>query len=180
MKKVLLIVLAVVLSVSVCGCGKEEIDPKTVEKVFDITEYNMSITANETFYDNESENYNLQITDDKANISIMAYKTSEFETMTPKEVYEYHNQDMFSRREEVTVIKEEDTGVYVGRKIIHTRYSAVLDGSENYYDTFLIDFEGKGVFAWVLVNGLPETIEADGDYYHRIVRTIKLVEATDK
>lgn len=145
--------------------------------IFEIPFYKLSLTANESFEkDNEDSNWDLQLTNGNAYISIMAYKYIDLaEDQSPKEIYDWHNEELFSKRDNVSVVKEAVTETEADRTIIKTRYSAENDGSKNYYDSYLLDFKNDEVFAWVLVTGTPSYIESTKEL-EDIVYTLKIIE----
>lgn len=143
------------------GCSLMKNSWEKQEAVFEIPLYGLTLTAYDTYrVDAENSSWDLQITDGNAYISVMAYKYIDLsEEQTPEAIYDYHNSDIFSRRDNVKVIEEAAATREESRTITKTRYSAELDGTKNYYDSFLVDFRGNEVFAWVLVTGTPSYVE---------------------
>ena len=104
MKKVIAILLLVCVVFSGCSMLMKA---DVTEKAFSIATYDLQLTADSTFYENTGGSFDLQITNDKAYVSIMAYRYIDLpEGITPRDVYDTQNEDLFSRRTAVTVIEE--------------------------------------------------------------------------
>lgn len=175
MKRCILACVLVLLCLIAAGCGMPEEENETKEKVFNIEDFGLTLKTDESFrLSDGGENFDLQITDGNCYISFMVYKKIDLaEEQTPESVYDYHISDMFSRRENVTVISEKSYGVYAGRDVIHSRYSAELNGNKNWYDMYLVDFKGEDTFAWVLVTAMPSHLETYGDDYKNVVLALR-------
>ena len=148
------------------------------EKTFKVYGYDLKITANSNFKDDSEDSpWDLQITNNNVYLSVMAYEYIDLsEGQSPKDLYDFHNEDLFSRRENVSVIEEEATQTLTGKNITKTRYSAEADGNKNYYDTYLIDFTESEVFAWVLVTGTPSYLKNNTEELESIVYSLETVD----
>lgn len=163
MKKLMVFLLVACL---LAGCGAA--NQTASEKVFTVDGYNLQLTADSSFYQNTGGSFDLQITNDHAYISIMAYKYIDLpDGMTPLDAYQVQNEDIFSRRTNVTAIEEGQT---------RGLYSAERDGVKNYYATYLIDLPEHETFAWVLVTGAPSYVENNREYLDGIVDSLKIAE----
>lgn len=171
MKKLTLLLLIVCMLFSAAGCSAlndvaDLISP--TEEVFSIEGYRLQITADSTFKTNTGGNFDLQITNGKAYISIMAYKYIDLpEDTTPQDVYDVQNEDLFSKRTNVTAIEESET---------QALHSAEKDGVKNYYATYLIDLPDAETFAWVLVTATPSYFENNKEYLNNIVYSLTTIE----
>lgn len=173
----LILLFAIILS----GCSP--VVDKLMEnsvKTFEIPSYGLSFTADGDFEEAESGGgWNIQITDGAAYFSIMAYEYADLsEGQTPEDVYRYHNEDIFSRRENVTVVTEEKGEIWNEITYLNTVYSAEKDGVKNYYSSYLVDMEQDGIFAWVLVTSTPSYLEKNSEEFKEMVRSIKYVSNT--
>ncbi len=166
--------LPVIFTLCIClifsGCSSA---PKEI--THEITDYNLQITADSKFKDAKSESWDLQLSDGMSYISVMAYSYSDLaEGQTPKDLYNYHNDDLFSRRENVSVIEKEKAEKTSTANVVKTRFSAEKDSSKNYYDSFLFEFEKGEVFAWVLISATPSYLEKNTNELHNIVYSLTL------
>ena len=115
-------------------------------------------------------NFDLQITNGNSYIGIMAYKYIDLPNgLTPLDVYDMQNEDIFSRRESVAVIEEAETQSLPNGVLTQAVYSAEKDGVKNYYAAYLVDLPEEETFAWVLVSAIPSYLVANREYLHNIV-----------
>ncbi len=169
MKKIIVLFVIACMLFSTAGCSALNdiaslVEPK--EAVFSIDSYHLQITADSTFREKTGGNFDLQIANDNAYISIMAYKYIDLpEDLTPLDVYDMQNEDIFSRRTAVAIIEQSKTQSH----ITHAVYSAEKDGVKNYYATYLVDFPDEETFAWVLVSAMPSYLDNNKEYLHNIV-----------
>ena len=171
MKKVIAILLLVCVFFSGCSMLRKA---DVTEKAFSIDSYDLQLTADSTFYENTGGSFDLQITNDKAYVSIMAYRYIDLpEGITPRDVYDTQTEDLFSRRTAVTVIEETEE---LSQNITGGLYSAEKDGVKNYYATYLVDLPQEETLAWVLVTATPSYLEANREYLYDIVRSLKTAE----
>ena len=172
-KKVIVVLLAACMLFSAVGCSvlnETASVLKPTEAIFSIDNYYLQITADSTFQENTGGSFDLQITNDHAYISIMAYKYIDLpEDLTPQDVYDMQNEDLFSRRTAVTVLEEAKTQSQAKQVVTQALYSAEKDGVKNYYATYLIDLADEETFAWVLVTAMPSYLDDNQEYLHNIV-----------
>lgn len=167
MKKVAVIILAVCMLLSGCSV-LEDVTPfiEITEKGFSVEDYGLQITADSTFRENTGGSFDLQITNDDAYISVMAYKYIDLpEDTTPADVFDMQNDDLLSKRTAVNVIEEATTEGAITKAL----YSAEKDGVKNYYGSYLMDFPEAQTFAWVLVTAVPSYFESNRAYLDGIV-----------
>ena len=173
MKKAILVFLTTCILLSAAGCSalhKAESVFKPTETVFSIDNYHLQITADSSFQEKTGGAFDLQITNDKAFVSIMAYKYMDLpEGLTPQNVYETQNEDLFSKRTAVTAVEEAKTQTLSQKEITYAMYSAERDGVKNYYVTYLVDIPLEETFAWVLVTAAPSYLDNNQEYLHNIV-----------
>lgn len=161
MKRILLLLAACAL-IFAAGCTAS--DHTAAPAVFAIDDYGLQLTADSSFREDTNGSFDLQITNDKAYISVMAYKYTDLpDSTTPLDVYHTQNEDLFSKRDAVTAIEESET---------RGLYSAQRDGVKNYYATYLLDFPEAETFAWVLITATPSYLEANRDSLDSIVETL--------
>lgn len=163
------------LSLSLTGCLPLDLATATYdEKEFTIEDYGVSFTATTEWEESEDTPFDLQISDNNSYFSVMAYNQIDLaEDQTPESIYEWHNEDIFSRRENVKIIEDYTTYTNNGKTITSTLYSAEFDEGKNYYYSFLVTFDdNEDVFAWVLVTGVPSYISNHKDDYIEIVNTM--------
>lgn len=166
MKRINAALALVLLAAIFCSCSAQT-------KSFTVSDYGITVECS-GFHDCKSENWDLQLYDQRAYFSVMAYYYVDLaEGQTPKEIYDFSNEDIFSRRENVSVVIEETELTAEGKTVIKTRYSAEKDGNKNYYDSYLVDFPDKGVFAWVLVTSVPSYLEKNGPGFDEYVKSMK-------
>ena len=102
MKKVLVMFLIACILCSVAGCSIPNdtdtlIQPK--DTVFTIKSYDLQLTADSTFEENTGGSYDLQITNGSTYVSIMAFQYIDLPSnLTPLDVYDMQNEDLFSKR----------------------------------------------------------------------------------
>lgn len=180
MKRVSVVLLMVCVLFSATGCSilNDAISHvKPTEAVFSIDSYQLQITADSSFQEKTGGNFDLQITNDNAYISIMAYKYIDLpEGLTPLDVYDMQNEDIFSRRDAVTVIEETKTQSIPRHVVAQAMYSAEKDGVKNYYATYLVDIPEEETFAWVLVTAIPSYLNNNREYLHNIVCSLTTIE----
>lgn len=181
MKKALLYFLIVCMLLSATGCSLQEVldTPlvKPTEAVFSIDSYALQITADSSFRENTGGSFDLQLTNDNAYVSVMAFKYIDLsEDLTPMKVYEMQNEEIFNRRESVKEIDENKAPTLSGNAVKTALYSAEKDGTKNYYTTYLVDFPDKEIFAWVLVTSMPSYLTENREYLHNIVCSLSPIE----
>lgn len=181
MKKAIIFLLTVCMVLSAAGCTlpidslsstkpTETTPPKPEETVFNIDTYHLKLTADSTFSENTGGSFDLQITNGHAYVSVMAYHYIDLPTgVTPQDVLEMQNEDLFSKREHVTTIEETKTESNAQQTITHGLYSAERDGVKNYYASYLVDLPEAEVFAWVLVTAVPSYLVENQEFLHNIV-----------
>lgn len=173
MKKLLAFFLALGMMCAIAGCSLSEdvlsaIQPQ--EKIFLLEDYDLQIVADSTFEDKTGGSFDLQITNDNAYVSIMAYPYIDLpEGTTPLDVLELQNNDIISKRDNVSVVEERKTQAISQGEVTYMVYSAQKDGVKNYYATYLVDFPEAEICAWVLVTATPSYYTGHTDYLHNIV-----------
>jgi len=176
MKKIVIciLVLCVILSISGCNSIEEILSPSAPETaIFNIAGYGLQLTADTDFRESTGGNYDMQITNDDCYISIMAFSYIDLpQDVSPADVYDMQNQDLFSRRENTVIIEALQTKSDSGRTILRTLYSAEKSGSKNYYGSYLIDFPTEKTFAWILVSAVPSYYQSHSTYLHGIVTSL--------
>jgi len=99
-KKVIIFLLTVSLLFCASSCAfLDGISSlfETTDKVFEVEGYDLQIKADSTFYKTDADNLDLQITNDDAYISILAYEYIDLPTdTTPLDVYYIQNEDLFN------------------------------------------------------------------------------------
>lgn len=186
MKRKGLICVILVLTLCVCGCGISELKDYDVkddivkendveDKEFVIDYYNISITTDYTWSDTERTNWDLQLTNTNSYISIMAYYEIDLaEGQTAIDIYEWQNDDVLNKRENVKVIEPLEVIDTDDKKFTTTLYSAENDGMKNYYYSILVEFdEHEDVFAWVLITASPSYFAKNKENYLDIINTMK-------
>ncbi len=170
MKKFYCVLLLICTVLSASGCADLLPAQTPRETVFPIDAYHLQITADSSFKSVEVSNFDLQITNGSVYLSVMGYHYIDLPTdSAPIDYYNFHNEDMFSRRQNVAVIEEAKTESSAERTLIRTLYSAEKDGVKNYYASYLVDFPEAGVFAWVLVTSTPSYMQNNSAALHEIV-----------
>ena len=180
MKKVMVVLLTVCILFSEAGCSFLNDTyslTKQTETVFSIDSYNLQITADNAFHQEPISNFDLQLTNRNSYISIMAYKYIDLaNNSTPLDIYDMQNEDLFSRRENVTIIEDVEVQSLPQAVVTQTTYSAEREGIKNYYVSYLIDFPNAETFAWVLVTAVPSYIDNNRAYLNNIVCSLESIE----
>ena len=180
MRKILRGLLAVCVLFNMWGCSDiaDIVQPaKSAEKVFVIDNYDLQITADSSFSENTGGEFDLQITNDNAYISIMAFAYIDIPSdLTPMDIFELQNEEIFNRRDSVRVVEEVETKDIAQGQVRQAVYSAEKDGNKNYYATYLIDMPEEEVCAWVLVTAMPSYMDKNREYLQDIVCSLQGVE----
>lgn len=180
MKKAIAVLLTLCVLFGAVGCSipegmKSVIKP--TEKDFTIDSYDLRITADSSFREDTGGSFDLQITNDDAYVSVMAYKYMDLpEGTTPQDVYEIQNEDIFSKRTAVKVVEDTKEEKVDQRTVTYAVHSAERDGTKNYYATYLVDCPEQEICAWVLVTAMPSYMDKNRDYLHDIVCSLTPVE----
>ena len=180
MRKAFLLILTLCMLLSVTGCTlpidtvstsqPTTTDPAPAEAVFRIDDSRLQITADSTFREKTAGSYDLQLTNDRCYISIMAFKYIDLPTgVTPTDVFDMQNEDLWSKRDNVATVEKVTTQTLPHCTVTHTMYSAEKDGSKNYYASYLVDFPNAETFAWVLVSAMPSYLVENKAYLNTIV-----------
>ena len=173
MKKAIVFILMTCILFSAVGCSST----KPSEKIFSIESYNLQIKADNTFSEKTAGDFDLQITNDKCYISIMAFEYIDLPNdLTPSDVYDMQNDDIFSRRSNVTTIEETKSESFSNRTITKALYSAEKDGIKNYYATYLIDLPEDEVFAWVMITAMPSYLSDNQEYLNNIASSLTTIK----
>lgn len=185
MKRIISLLLVVCIALPFAGCSAVlerlstvmPMETEPTEKTFTVNNYPLQIVADTSFYDKTGGSFDLQITNDSCYLSVMPYLYSELpEGIAAQDVYDIQNEEIFSKREAVTPVAEAKTQSLPQGEMIYGVYSAEKDGVENYYATYLIDFPGQEICAWVLVTAVPSYYQSNTDYLHNIVCSLSAVE----
>lgn len=180
MKKIIAFLLMTCILYSAVGCsvqGDTDSLFKPTETLFSINSYHLQITADSTFQEKTGGSYDLQITNGRAYISIMAYKYIDLpEGLIPLDIYDMQNEDLLSKRNAVAIIEEAKTLSLSQSTITHALFSAEKDGVKNYYASYLVDLPDDETFAWVLVSAMPSYLNDNREYLHDIVCSLTSVK----
>jgi len=180
MKKATVLLLITCMLLSAVGCtaiSDTGLLSEPTETVFPIDSYDLQLTADSSFQEKTGGSFDLQITNGKAYVSVMAYKYIDLpEGVTPRDVYDMQNEDLFSKRTAVTVIEEIKTQTVSQKTVTQALHSAEKDGVKNYYATYLIDLPEEEVLAWVLVTATSSYLEAKQEYLNNIVFSLSATE----
>ena len=163
------IALFLIVCVLLSGCSPL-VKESPQSKIFAVESYHLQITADGSFSEKTGGSFDLQITNNKSYISIMAFQYIDLpQDSTPLDVYDAQNNDLFSKREKVTVVEKSKTQTITQGTATYGVYSAEKDGTKNYYATYLMDFPEKETFAWVLISATPSYYTNNTEYLHNIV-----------
>lgn len=111
------------------------------EKIFTIDDYDIYFTADKDWEEVSQDNFDIKITNDKCYFNVMAYHTVDLaEIWTPAYLYDWHNNDIFSQRENVEIIKSCNTYLKNGKTILYTLYSAEHENDKYYYGSCMVTF----------------------------------------
>lgn len=180
MIKKIIVLLTTCILFSTVGCSVPNnsaslLKPK--ETVFTIDNYHLQITADSTFNEKTDGDWDLQITNENAYISIMAYKHIDIsENLTPLDIYDMQNEELIRQRTAVNVIEKSKTQTFSQQVVTHALYSAENDGVKNYYATYLIELPNDETFAWVLVSAMPSYLDENKEYLHNIVCSLSTIK----
>ena len=159
MNRIIAMILALILSIGAAFFGPDGADGD-IAKLYQVPGYDVWVTVPSDWEKTDSANMDIQLTNGEMNLSIWVYSKEEpaagqsaldFFLETNGRLLE--KRDDARQLEDVSVTEEEDRTLY------HVRWSAVMNGHRNYYDFSFIDFRNTGTMMWVMVNGLPSTIE---------------------
>lgn len=180
MKKIIAFLIMSCILFSAVGCSVPN-NPASLfeptETVFTIDNYHLQITADSTFNEKTDGDWDLQITNENAYISIMAYRHIDIsENLTPLDVYDMQNEGLLSQRTAVNVIEKAKTQTFSQQVVTHALYSAEKDGVKNYYATYLVELPADETFAWVLISGMPSYLNDNREYLHDIVCSLTTVK----
>lgn len=176
MKKAMIFLMVVCILWAAAGCSV--LTPaEPVRKAFLLESYGLQIVADDTFYEKTGGSFDLQLTNDKSYISVMAYRYSDLpEGTTARDVYDIQNQDIFGKRDAVAEIEKTETFSLPQGEAIRGVYTAKRDGNENYYVTYLIDIPEEEVLAWVLVTTLPSYYPNQKEHLDNIVCSLSAAQ----
>lgn len=180
MKKIIGILLTLCLLFALCGCNALEratsaLQPK--EAVFAVNGYPLQLTADTTFQEKTGSSFDLQITNDRCYISVMAYQYSDLpQDVTPQDVYTIQNEDLLGKRDNVTALEAIKTQTLPGCNISYEMFSAEKDGVENHYATYLMDFPDSRICAWVVITATPSYMTKNRETLHNIACTLSSAE----
>ncbi len=182
MKRIRLTVFLLLACLLFTGCSfLKGLADSVTEKTFEVLDYGLEITTDMTFKieDSEDNPWDLQITDGYVYVSIFAYRYSEIEGWTAEELFDFHNNDIFSKRDDVVVLAEKTTQELTDKTVTNALFSAKNDGIESYYDAYLIDFKDDGMMAYVMTTSTPEYAKDHLQNLKDIVYTLRVIEETE-
>ncbi len=181
MKKRMVILGVLMLAVTMLtGClplmVREELQESLVEEEkFTVDGYGITITTPGNWEKEEDTSFDIQLHDGQAYFGVMAYRLIDLpEGGVPKDYYDWHNEDIFSRRENLKVIEEAVTESCNGKTITRAVYSAERDGNKNYYYSCLVTFDDSDVFAWVIVTAVPSEFENRREEYAAMIEAMEV------
>ena len=178
-KKIIVLLMTCILF-STVGCSVPN-NPASLleptETIFTVDNYHLQITADSTFNEKTDGDWDLQITNENAYISIMAYRHIDIpENLTPLDIYDMQNEGLLSQRTAVNVIEKAKTQTFSQQVVTHALYSAEKDGVKNYYASYLIELPDDETFAWVLVSAMPSYLDENKEYLHNIVCSLSTIK----
>jgi len=178
-KKIIVLLMTCILF-STVGCSVPN-NPASLleptETIFTVDNYHLQITADSTFNEKTDGDWDLQITNENAYISIMAYRHIDIpENLTPLDIYDMQNEGLLSQRTTVNVIEKAKTQTFSQQVVTHALYSAEKDGVKNYYASYLIELPDDETFAWVLVSAMPSYLDENKEYLHNIVCSLSTIK----
>lgn len=172
MKKSIAALVIACLLLCTAGCSIL----KPAEKVFTVDTYGLQITADSSFQENTGGAFDLQITNDNAYISIMAYRYIDLpEGCAPADVFKTQNDDLLGKRDGVVLIQPEQTQTVAQRQVTQALYSGERNGVKNYYATYLVDIPEAETCAWVLVTAAPSYFTANQEHLNDIVLSLTTI-----
>ena len=130
------------------------------------------------WFANEAEHpYDLQYIAPRQtmNTGVFVYDSGEFqEGMTPQEVFQFHLEDLGSKRTNFTALSPQATKVIEDKTITSALFSGEKDGEENYYQFTLIEFaDDTDLFLVLLQVSLPENWGANQPTLSAIAHSVK-------
>ncbi len=174
-KMKLLIMIMLCLTVSISGCGltktKQENDDKLngnqkEDEVFKISEYDIEVKTSAGWTKMEETNFDLQCMSPSKDMimSIFVYRDEDLKSdQTPEKLFREQTDELLSKRKNVLELEGFEVETAKNKVIYSMLCSADRDGgSGNYYQFYLIDFEGADTMAWILFTGLP-TVVSNGE-----------------
>lgn len=150
------------------------------DRNFEIEDYGITFTAAGDWEEVEDTPFDIQITNSKSYLGIMAYGEQDlFPEQTAQEVYDWQNSDLFSRRENVEVVEQYQEYHAGGKTIGSTMFSAERDKNQNYYLSCLVRFDNRDdIFAFVMITGTPSYIQNSREDLLGILETLELSDAS--
>lgn len=144
-------------------------------KEFVIEDYGVTITTPGEWDEVEDTDFDIQLRNDLTHFSVYAYHSIDLaKDQTPESIYEWQNEDLFSKRENVEIVEEPITYSSNGKTIIRTLYSAEKEGTKFYYSSSLVTFDdNEDVFAWVLVSAIPSEMIQNRDEYIEMIDSMQ-------
>lgn len=180
MKKALIILLAVCMLWAAVGCtalGGANAPTEPERKTFLVPGYNLQIMADDTYSEKTGGSFDLQLTNNSAYISVMAYNYSDLdEGTTARDLYDFHNEDITSKRDAVNTVEETYAFTLPQAEVIHGVFTAEKEGNKNYYASYLFDFPEKETVAWVLVTAIPSYYENNKEHLNNMACSLAPME----
>jgi predicted small lipoprotein YifL len=165
MKKIAVLLAVVLILSAFAGCAKK--DP------FEIPGYSIEFDPGDGWSTVEDSGYDLQLTNGKAYITVMAYVSTDFiDPPDPLEIYRDQNDvEIISAREGIAVVEEETSYNHKsGKTITTTMYSAQYNGTENRYLSCMVQFNNEAdSFVWFLFNSTADYMSKHRGSYIKLL-----------
>lgn len=143
---------------------------------FYIDDYDIYLTTDSDWEEADPGSFDLKITNNDCYFGVMAYNSVDLaKKWTPETLYEWHNEDVFSRRQNVEIIDPCISYSKDGKNYTYTLFSAEKDDDKNYYGSCMITFDSTDEkMVWVLFAALPSYVIENEDYILDIIYSIDI------
>ena len=174
---VILLVLCSLFCVAGCAGIGSGFTAEPTRVNFPIEGYGLQIMADDTYEEKTGGEWDIQLTNDEAFISVMVYKYSDLsDGMTAQDVYRIQNNSFLENRTNVKELEKESTEVIEGKTVTQKLYSAEKDGAENYYASYIFDIPEKETCAWLLISAVPSYYTENKEHLNNIACSLTAVE----
>ena len=143
-----------------CGCVNRNNKNAKQEQTYTVEGHDIAITLSGEWRQSfsENENISIQFTDNHSYLTIIAYQRNTLpEDKTAEKLYEFHKNDIISKRKNVKTEVKKQTRMIKGKTITSEYIIADFDDIKSGYYINLIEFDkNKEQLAFVLFTAQPQ------------------------
>ncbi len=168
MKKIFQIGVFFLLTISLCGCNS-----LSRQTMYVLDDDNISFSLPKRWEQVDTNENDLALTKDSADLSMSAYHQSDLDGMTSKELLKKKIEENTKEMESHRIIKNYKVNETQDRIIHSTLYSGTKNEVETQYFASVVEFKGSHTYVYVLYEAKEMYMKYNIDDIQRIILRMK-------